>query len=895
MTAEVFELQDGQYLGCIGKEIVSLPAAPENIAERMIAVERLSVQFEQLLTELHKLCNDGKAIVELFWITEKVERQAFTSRIRQFVIVRKIGMDQKRVSSDVTELAKNFGTSLDANQFATRDINLVGSEFQKLLNSVNNDCLYAITKSEHQAGNSASPFGYYYWDVIAGHNTDNFQTLVASMCQMEGCALCFQLWPVTLTLEESIIINEYGAQFARVAEGFYATPQQYIRDQSAEIPSRIYQYYSERKNSPIFQYCILAFGSQQTCNTLAIKTISLLKSGMNRLGNSDFSCINLSAERVSISRQFLSYPWNVGNKLIFQYRNKQLFRLLPLAAKLFRMPYLISAEEAAVFLRLPLHEQEMPALRRNFAGNVKEQFSQSVISDESIQFGLLYSDQTASLMVGCPPKAFTKHAMIVGMPGSGKTTFSVNLLLQFAKKGIPFLAIEPTKTEYRAMIDAVPGLTIFTPGNNAVSPFIINPFIPPKGIRIEQYIPSLNSAFAAAFSMPSPLDAIFLKAIRACYSEYGWKDYNMLGDNDVRLFGLYEFILVFKRLISNMNYSGEVRSNIESAGLLRLSNLIEQNSNIYDTIHTVPIEDLLKAPTVLELNSIDNSEQKALIMALLLINICVYTKNNQEGEGALKNVILIDEAHVLLDEGNSNSSDGKADSKGSTITALQNMIAEIRSFGTGMIIADQSPSRVGRSIVANTDIKVSFRLVQSAEKSLISDSTNMDSAAADNLSRLKPGEAYYYFSQLESPQRIVTEDIRDKKGIRLSVSNAEIAQRSTYWKTRQMQLIPFNECTYCKACEGLPCDFVLRSDADHLAEKVLTQYRRQISSIEAFKKCVFYLPKFASDHFKPYVGLDRERIIGCTKIRLIRRIQLETSLTLSEKDLSAVMQPLSSK
>jgi DNA helicase HerA-like ATPase len=93
-------------------------------------------------------------------------------------------------------------------------------------------------------------------------------------------------------------------------------------------------------------------------------------------------------------------------------------------------------------------------------------------------------------------------------------------------------------------------------------------------------------------------------------------------------------------------------------------------------------------------------------MALLLINIGVYTKNNQLGDGRLKNIIMIDEAHVLLGGGSSSNPEG-ADSQGATIKSLQDMIAEIRSYGTGIIIADQSPTKVSREVVANTDIKIS--------------------------------------------------------------------------------------------------------------------------------------------------------------------------------------------
>ena len=132
--------------------------------------------------------------------------------------------------------------------------------------------------------------------------------------------------------------------------------------------------------------------------------------------------------------------------------------------------------------------------------------------------------------------------------------------------------------------------------------------------------------------MPNPLPDIFLGAVNDCYTEYGWKKSSTIDDPDIELFGMYEFIKVFKKTIEHSNYKGETKANIESAGIVRLISLIEQNSNIYDTIHTIPIEDLLHHPTVLELNAINNKEQKSLIMALMLILFCVYTKNNVSGD-----------------------------------------------------------------------------------------------------------------------------------------------------------------------------------------------------------------------------------------------------------------------
>ena len=882
MEANIFELNDGRVLGVKAFEVVSLPtilAYGKNPEENC---DKTASAFLQLATELHKLCGPNTCI-EFIWLTEKAHHQTFASKIRIFGVLRKIGPNRDSVTRELDNVQRNWMTTLSSLQFNLQETDLQGADFTGLLASVDDSCLYSVVKREKCIANANSMYPYYFSDVVPNHNINNFNAIISALSQQENCAIAFQLFPVQLMNEELYRINEAAAELGRIASGTMVNRQMY-KDALAAEPLKVYSYYNERRNSPVFMYNILAFGERAGCASLAARLISLLQSGTEKIVTSDFMCLDLTNEKIRLAQQFPHYVWNVNNKLLYYYRNDKLQNAVPLAKKLFRLPYILSAEEAVAVYRLPLYEKTMTALKSNQVAHAQEQFSSAVVSEDNIQLGTLVSNDAIKIKIGCPEKAFTKHALVVGTPGSGKTTFSVNLLLQFARKGIPFLAIEPTKTEYRAMIDAIPDLQIFTPGHNGVSPYIINPFIPPRGIRVEQYIPSLASAFKAAFSMPSPLDMIFLKAIRTCYIQYGWKDYSKLGDEDVTLFGLHEFILVFKKLMENTNYSKEVRSNIESAGLLRLTNLIEQNSNIYDTVNTVPIQDLLTAPTVLELNSIDNAEQKSLIMALLLISICLYTKHNQVGDGELKNAILIDEAHVLLGGGASSSTaDGAADSQATTIKALQDMIAEIRSYGTSIIIADQSPTKVSREVVANTDIKVAFRLVQSVEKDLIADSTNMDEEAKNNLSRLKPGEAYVYYSKLDTPQMVMTEDIREKEGIRLSVPDSEVAARSTYWSHHPELLRPYTECGLCEVCRET-CDFNIRSDAEYIANRAFNKYRASIRDTESFKKCIFYLPHLMREEFKNYTGEARTRIQICSRIKLFRKIVLELPVSMEEGD-----------
>jgi len=216
------------------------------------------------------------------------------------------------------------------------------------------------------------------------------------------------------------------------------------------------------------------------------------------------------------------------------------------------------------------------------------------------------------------------------------------------------------------------------------------------------------------------------------------------------------------------------------------------------------------------------------------------------------------------------------------------MIAEIRSYGTGIIVADQSPTKVSREVVANTDIKISFRLVQSAEKELIADSTNMDKNASQMISRLKPGEAYVYFSRLENPQLVMTEDIREKEKIRLNVPNDEIAERMTYWKNRKGTLKPFAECMFCDACKN-GCDFSLRAKADYYANRFLQSCQEKIKDDKNLKVYMLGVEKFLSKITEVMSTEQKTRMIKCTTIRFMRKVQLVTSVRIQRAEAKQIL------
>lgn len=876
-------LSDGRTIGIKAYEIISLPeinSASENYAQ---AIESNANLFQRTITEYQKLCNNLNCCAELLWVTEKIEGQAIKSRIRLFLVLRCIAQNTLQTETQMNVVDHQFVTSLKVGQYAFQEC--VPEMLQTVLEPMAGAPVYAVIKTEKCVGTVMSAFPYYYWDVLPSHSTDNFMILQAELSRMENCCISFQLFPSSLTPAENYCIQEQSAILSKLCIGMGWGPRM-MQDQTAQIPQKIMSYYAAQSSSAMFHYNILVNGKAENASLICTRIISLLQSGKESIAPVNCTGINLSTEKLNLSESLLIYPWNINNLLLYKYRNTRLQQSLATAKTLGRLPYLLTADEAASFFRLPMYEKGMSALKSNMTHQDVEQFGSKVTDSSGIEMGAFPENPDSKIYF--PPGQFTKHGIIVGMPGSGKTTASIAILLQFARAGIPFLAIEPTKAEYRAMIDVLPDLQIFTPGNNAVSPFIINPFLPPQNIELEKYIPSLLSAFKAAFDMVSPLDILFLSALRTCYTEHGWKDYSKSGDPDVTVFGLREFILCFKKLIRNSGYGKEVKGNLESAGVFRLMNLIEQNGNIYDTIHSVPVEDLLQHPTVLELNAIDNAEQKALIIALLLINICIYTKNNTAGDGKIKNILLIDEAHVLLRNKTAPNDSGPS-SQSITVETLQNLIAEIRSYGTGIIIADQRPSQIGKEIIANTDVKIVFRLVESGEKSLVADSMNMDDQLIRQIGSLGVGQAYVYCSLLKAPYKLITRDIRATENIRLSVDDQEIKTRMHYWDRHSEMLCPFRECSWSKACSGT-CSFRLRSDADHFMSKFILKNNEKITDEKVLDKYIVNMPVILNEVIKDRNPEDQKKLINCCRIRLLKKIQMDKNLTIPSSHMRKILE-----
>jgi DNA helicase HerA-like ATPase len=741
-----------------------------------------------------------------------------------------------------------------------------------LIKKVGDRSIRAVVKEEHLENlqNTVAPVCYSFAKL--NPQASDLSRIVHTLTGHPNCAVSFQLLPTSYTAGEIDAIEKMSQTLSALDHGIYAQNIGNLSVSLAGKHAELYRYYAENRKNALFLFNIIVSGAPEEVADISSQVYGHLIASND--SNSDLRFVDLATDMVRKDDNFYPLPWAVNEILIDRDRNPGIWNGRPQFQNCYRLPYIVTAEEASVFFRLPVGSGKISAgLSVNDSSKNLQTYADGVINGRGVSVGRLKAS-SGSDQIGFEVNDLARHMLVVGTPGSGKTTFLVGLMDRLWKRyGIPFLVIEPAKNEYRAMLRTLPDLQIFTPGKNDVSPFLFNPFMPPEHVKLETYKSTLKTAFSAAVSMASPLNQIFEQAIDNCYSDFRWLD-NYTSDDQGAVFNISDFIRCFQETFDAIGYTGDAK-NIGRAGVVRLKSLMR----LFDHYSTVPIADLLKKPTLIELNAIENSDQKALIISLLLLSVQAYVNANYSGEGGLKNVILLEEAHTLL-ASDTKAGEGEADPSGVAQGLLKRMLAEIRSYGVGLVIADQSPRKVSADVVALTDIKLAFRLVEAADKQIVADSTNMTEQQTQRLSRLKTGEAFFFFNRLDDPEEVETSDYRLDHNIRITLPDQEVKRLSTYWNDKPERLRPYPECAEVPYCKG-GCSYERRILAREIARRIyIKNFKPGSADFSPVEKVFAGISKLVTAELnnEPF---SRE-LLSCVKVHLWRQIKYNTKIPVTD-------------
>ncbi|UCE95606.1 MAG: ATP-binding protein, partial [Candidatus Bathyarchaeota archaeon] len=432
------------------------------------------------------------------------------------------------------------------------------------------------------------------------------------------------------------------------------------------------------------------------------------------------------------------------------------------------------------------------------------------ILDQSLKMGLKYQIRVQDL---------DRHALIVGVTGCGKTNTCFHMLKQLWQRGIPFLVIEPAKTEYRKLLQSKElgnDLRVFTLGDESVSPFRLNPFQIMPGVSVQSHIDHLKSVFNASFVMYAPMPYVLEQCIHEVYEDKGWNlatNENEMGRHRNAHPTLTDLYRKVDELVDRLGYERRITMDVKAALKTRINSLrVGGKGLMLDTKTSIPIEQLLEHPAIIELEKVGDDDEKAFIIGLLLMLLYEYyvSKGVKEGE-SLNHITIIEEAHRLLKNVPTEVNYEAANIKGKAVEAFCNILSEIRAYGEGFAILEQIPSKLAPDAIKNTNLKIMHRVVSIDDRSTVGGAMNMDENEIARVASLNVGEAVVYSEGDDSPlhvkvpySKIPSADTTTKAEDDLMVHKA----MKTFMEKAQEIYIPFDNCQeHCKKI----CDYRKRA------------------------------------------------------------------------------------
>lgn len=454
-------------------------------------------------------------------------------------------------------------------------------------------------------------------------------------------------------------------------------------------------------------------------------------------------------------------------------------------------------------------------------------------NDKTLGYVCEYDNLLDNVPFGLSEEDLNKHVFVCGITGSGKTN-TVKKILESVNE--PFLVIEPVKKEYR---NIKKDIEVYTMGRPEINCIKMNPFYVPMGISLQQHIDSLKDLFSASFSFYGPMPYIFEKCLYNIYEKKGWnltfglhsyyleKYKNNLSEelfDNKKLEEFYKTIshkYLFPNMqdlkeevanyIKTMSYEGELKGNIEGAIKARIDSLcVGAKGYMFNTNDMFDFDIIFNQNSVFELEGLADDSDKAFALGLLIIYINEYRQvdkeiNNKKG---LKHLLVIEEAHRLLKNVSTEKNEDIGNPKGKAVEHFTNMLAEMRSYGQGVIVAEQIPTKLAPDVIKNSSNKIVHRIIAKDDQEVIANSIGIYPEDAIYLGNSKTGYALCHKEGMVQPvivkidevesnnildKNLYRKDIDEKiKNINKSVIKNQMPKYISAWAIKTLISLMYN-------------------------------------------------------------------------------------------------------
>lgn len=155
---------------------------------------------------------------------------------------------------------------------------------------------------------------------------------------------------------------------------------------------------------------------------------------------------------------------------------------------------------------------------------------------------------------------------------------------------------------------------------------------------------------------------------------------------------------------------------------------------------------------IIDLSRVGSQETKSLIMGILIMRLSEYRMTGANTpNSALKHLTVLEEAHNILKRVSTEQSQEGSNMAGKSVEMITNAIAEMRTYGEGFVIVDQSPTSVDKAAIKNTNTKIVMRLPDEDDRKVSGKAAGMNDKQIDEIAKLPTGVAVVYQNDWVSP------------------------------------------------------------------------------------------------------------------------------------------------
>ncbi len=428
-------------------------------------------------------------------------------------------------------------------------------------------------------------------------------------------------------------------------------------------------------------------------------------------------------------------------------------------------PFLASTDLLAALARPP--EREVPGIRLVLHPDFD--VTQEPAAAPAIAVGeVLDRTRRPAGPLMLPLDSLNRHVFVCGATGAGKSQTVRALLEAAARAGIPWLVIEPAKAEYRLMAarlaPAGAAVVRIRPGESDAIAAGLNPLEPApdaSGCRfpLQTHADLIRALFIASFRSEEPFPQVLSAALTRVYQDAGWDlalGETIMADPDPGYPTLTDLQRAAERIVQEIGYSQRVTDDVLGFIKVRLSSLrLGTTGRFLEGGHQLDFGKLLTANAVLEIEDVGDDSDKAFLMGTVLIRLAEHlrmaNRAKPPGPVTLRHLTVIEEAHRLLRRHQTPAGGDQTGAAAHAVEMFAGLLAEIRAYGEGLIIAEQIPERLVADVIKNTAVKITHRLPAADDREAVGATMNMTAAQNRFLVTLKPGDAAVFADGMDYP------------------------------------------------------------------------------------------------------------------------------------------------